>query len=104
MPDTISHLPAAAEQPRGPESAWTADNERWLAELGAAAEKVNCGICPALPGDPCQAPGNPGTHLQRFARARRRGLFSAADFSRLLTFIDEPVFRGTTVIRRGGAR
>lgn len=98
---TISHLPAATDQPHGPEPAWTADNERWLADLGGIAEMVHCGICQALPGDPCQVPGNAGTHLQRFARARRRALLTAADFSRLLSLLD--AFTGASVIRRAGA-
>lgn len=100
MNATISYLPTAAARPPEPGSGWTADNDGWLDELLRAAGVVNCGACGSLPDRPCRVPGEPGTHLQRFARARRRGLMSSADFSRLLVQFDD--FTSTAVVPAAG--
>jgi hypothetical protein len=62
-----------------------------------AARLVNCGHCWARPGTPCD--GLDGWHLARFARARKRGLLTAAEFASVTEGLD--VFTGGTLIRDG---
>jgi len=68
-----------------------------LAEITTVAFKANCGHCWAAPGDPCDAPGG-GTHLARYARARRRGILSGPDMCVVLDAAGD-VFEPATVIR-----
>lgn len=71
------------------------DRERRPLHLIAAnALAANCGTCWARPGRPCAAPG---THLARFARARRRGAIGAADMAVVLDAAPD-VFGPSTVI------
>ena len=57
---------------------------------------VNCGECWSIPHVPCMPGRTPGFHVARFARARRRGLLSAADLTAVLEDIE--VFSNSTVI------
>ena len=59
---------------------------RTLPEITAAALLADCGRgdCWARPGDPCRGPV---THIERFKRARRRGLVSAADMTFVLASV-----------------
>ena len=57
---------------------------RPLSEITADALRANCGNgdCWASPGQPCSIA--PGVHLERYQRARRKGLLSAADLTAVL--------------------
>ena len=59
---------------------------RTLPEITAAALLADCGRgdCWARPGDPCRGPV---THIERYQRARRRGLISAADMTAVLASV-----------------
>jgi hypothetical protein len=66
-----------------------------LCEQGARL--ANCGECWQKPGTPCDGPD--GYHLARFARARKRGLLTEAEFASVTEGLD--VFTSATVIRDG---
>jgi hypothetical protein len=72
-----------------------AEAPRTLSDITADALDANCGHCWAEPGNPCDTPG--GTHLARYARARRRGLISGPDMSVALDAADD-VFEPATVV------
>ena len=59
---------------------------RTLPEIAAAALLADCGRgdCWARPGVPC---GGRGTHIERYQRARRRGLLSAEDMTTVLAAV-----------------
>lgn len=59
---------------------------RTLPEITAAALLADCGRgdCWAPPGIPC---GTGFTHIERFKRARRRGLISASDMTAVLASV-----------------
>ena len=59
---------------------------RTLPEIAAAALLADCGRgdCWARPGVPC---GGRGTHIERYQRARRRGLLSAADMTAVMASV-----------------
>ena len=101
MSDTIPHRPVTAAGHTGgpprPLTGW--HRVRPPAELQQAARRATCGHCWASPEIPCT--GTEGYHLARFARARRRGLLTEAEFASVLADLD--VFTDATVIR-GGAR
>ena len=100
MTDTISQRPVSATGHTGglPRPVGC-HRVRPAAELEQAARQATCGHCWASPGCPCE--GTEGYHLARFARARRRGLLTEAEFADMLADLD--VFTDATVIR-GGAR
>lgn len=80
-----------------------APDRRPLAGIAADALAANCGSCWARPGQPCDADG---THLARFARARRRGAISGPDMAVVLDVAaprPEDVFTPATVIPAGAA-
>jgi len=54
---------------------------RPLAAIAADAIAAECGECWPGHGNPCDADG---THLARFARARRRGILSGPDMAVVL--------------------
>ena len=101
MTDTIPHRPRAAAGHTGglPRPLTGCHRVRPPAELQLAVRHATCGHCWASPGRPCE--GTEGHHLARFARARRRGLLTEAEFASVLA--DLGVFTDATVIR-GGAR
>jgi hypothetical protein len=65
----------------------TAVQARPLHGIAVDALRVNCGHCWSAPGQPCSC-DRPGTHLARFARARRRGLISDPDMCAVLDELD----------------
>ena len=74
---------------------------RSLHAICELARLVNCGECWAPPQVPCLrgSQGTKGYHVARFARARRRGLISAADLTAVLA--DVEVFGNSTVFYDG---
>src|SRR5689334_20380850 len=101
MTDTIPQAPVSTTgHTAGPaRSLAGCPRVRPPAELEQAARQATCGHCWAAPGRPCK--GTEGYHLARFARARRRGLLTEAEFASVLADLD--VFTDATVVR-GGAR
>ena len=71
---------------------------RGLHAICELARLANCGECWAPPQVPCLrgSRGTSGYHVARFARARRRGLISAADLTAVLD--DVEVFANSTVV------
>ena len=59
---------------------------RTLGEITADALQAECGQCWPGPGNPCDV--EPGMHLARYARARRKGLLSDYDMGAVLGPLD----------------
>ena len=78
-----------------------APQARGLHSICDLARLVNCGECWAPPEVPCLrgGQGTKGYHAARFARARRKGLISAADLTAVLD--DVEVFENSAVVYDG---
>lgn len=82
-------VPAAAGRPEhadGPSLPRPLTREAWRRELCAVASLANCGICWAVPGEPCTVAGTvyaplAGYHAGRFDRAYRRGAITVSDLA-----------------------
>lgn len=75
---------------------------RTLADIIEDARVVPCGQCWAQPPGPCTVAGEPGYHLARFGRARRRGLLTEADMAVVLEAAG--VITNATIVRDGARR
>jgi hypothetical protein len=86
-----------------------ADMPRGLHEICEDARRGQCGLCCAMPGEPCawRGPGldSHGYHLARFAWAEAHELITVTDFDTVLETIAADPFGNATVIyddqRRG---
>ncbi len=66
-----------------------------------AAVLVPCGQCWAPRGTACsQGAAGPGYHVERFARARRRGLLTVTELAAVLD--EAGVFTNATIVRDAG--
>lgn len=85
---------------------------RSLHEVCEAARQVPCGHCWGDRGGSCGFTGTPGHpidgwHLERFARARRKGIITAAEMAAVIVTAVGDVFTPGTVVwdeTPGGAR